>query len=238
MSKITRTKNPVYNTYSFSGSSCDHSILVGRVYFNDVNGAPIESSDRIFDLDNLENSEIVNAERHLRLASSKTITSTVELSKEEAEILIDQHKERLNQYKTSLVEDYNNSVKTAETNFKGLQNKISESAALKISQSVRDAGSKPLIKSRLKATGLVPKDVKAIADFIRMIDEDSELYQYVKEIDADVDRFWHEFKDYAEVFDFSNLNSSIGVKVKRASNRQASIEKTEIEVLFGNIVVE
>ncbi|WP_455445007.1 helicase-related protein [Streptococcus salivarius] len=238
MSKITRTENPVYNTYSFSGSSCDHSILVGRVYFNDVNGAPIESSDRIFDLDNFENSEIVNAERHLRLASSKTITSTVELSKEEAEILIDQHKERLNQYKTSLVEDYNNSVKTAETNFKGLQNKISESAALKISQSVRDAGSIPLIKSRLQATGLVPKDVKAIADFIRMIDEDSELYQYVKEIDADVDRFWHEFKDYAEVFDFSNLNSSIGVKVKRASNRQASIEKTEIEVLFGNIVVE
>lgn len=87
MSKITRTENPVYNTYSFSRSSYDHSILVGRVYFNDVNGAPIESSDRIFDLDNLENSEIVNAERHLRLASSKTITSTVELSKEEAEIL-------------------------------------------------------------------------------------------------------------------------------------------------------
>ena len=71
-----------------------------------------------------------------------------------------------------------------------------------------------------------------------MIDEENELYQYVKEIDADVNRFWHEFEDYAEIFDFANINSSIGSKVVRASNRQASVEKTEIEILFGNIVVE
>ena len=109
---------------------------------------------------------------------------------------------------------------------------------MKISQSVKDRGIIPLILSRIEEAGLKPTDVRKIADYIRMIDEESELYQYVKEIDADVNRFWHEFEDYAEIFDFANLDSSIGAKVVRSSNRQASVKKTEIEILFGNIVVE
>ena len=238
MSKITRTDNPVFKTYSFSGNSNDHSILVGRVFFNDVNGALIAKSDRIFDLDDLENKEIVNAEKYLRLASSKTIVSTADLSQEKAQILIEKTQEQLNRHKQSIVDTYNCAVETAETNYKSLQNKVSESAALKISQSVKDKGIVPLILSRIEEAGLKPKDVRKIADYIRMIDEESELYQYVKEIDADVNRFWHEFEDYAEIFDFANLDSSIGAKVVRSSNRQASVEKTEIEILFGNIVVE
>ena len=238
MSKITRTNNPVFKTYSFSGNSNDHSILVGRVFFNDVNGAPIAKSDRIFDLDDLENEEIVNAEKYLRLASSKTIVSTEDLSQEKAQILIEKTQEQLNRHKQLIVDTYNCAVETAETNYKSLQNKVSESAALKISQSVKDKGIVPLILSRIEEAGLKPTDVRRIADYIRMIDEESELYQYVKEIDADVNRFWHEFEDYAEIFDFANLDSSIGAKVVRSSNRQASVEKTEIEILFGNIVVE
>ncbi len=238
MSKITRTENPVFKTYSFSEASDEHSIIVARVHFNDVNGAPIKKSDRIFDLSNLTNFEIINAEKHLRLASSKSIISTAELSQENAEAFIEKSQERLIQYKKSLVDAYNNSVETAETNYKDLQNKVSESAALKISRSVRNQGSLALIKNRLQEVGLNPKDVKKIADFIRMIDEDSELFQYVKEIEADIDRFWHDFKDYAEVFDFTNLDQSIGAKVRRASNRKADEDKTDIEVLFGNIVIE
>ena len=238
ISKITRTNNPVFKTYSFSGNSNDHSILVGRVFFNDVNGAPIARSDKIFDLNNLENGEIINAERYLRLASSKTIVSTADLPQEKAQLLIEKAQEQLNSHKQSLVDTYNCAIETAETNYKSLQNKVSESAAVKISQSVKDKGIVSLILSRIEEAGLKPTDVRKIADYIRMIDEESELYQYVKEIDADVNRFWHEFEDYAEIFDFANLDSSIGSKVVRSSNRQASVDKTEIEILFGNIVVE
>ena len=238
ISKITRINNPVFKTYSFSGNSNDHSILVGRVFFNDVNGAPIAKSDRIFDLNNLENEEIINAERHLRLASSKTIVSTADLPQEKAQFLIEKAQEQLNSHKQSLVDTYNCAIETAETNYKSLQNKVSESAAVKISQSVKDKGIVSLILSRIEEAGLKPTDVRKIAYYIRMIDEESELYQYVKEIDADVNRFWHEFEDYAEIFDFANLDSSIGSKVVRSSNRQASVDKTEIEILFGNIVVE
>ncbi|MCW0996779.1 helicase-related protein [Streptococcus anginosus] len=235
-SAIKRTEKPVYPKYSFSKNNSSHTIVVARINYKDANGAAISTEERIFDTSELSNSDITNAESHLRQSKIGGISSTAELSKEKSEILLGNELEKLEKYKQKLVDNFNQSVDTAKSNLQSLQNKTAEKAALEIGNSVKDIKNRSLIMSKLQEAGLVPKDVSKIANVIRMVDEESELFQYVKEIAANVDRFWLDFTDYAELFDFSRLENSVGAKVKRASNRKANIEKTEIEVIIGNIV--
>ena len=102
------------------------------------------------------------------------------MSKEKSEILLGNELEKLEKYKQKLVDNFNQSVDTAKSNLQSLQNKTAEKAALEIANSVKDLKNRNLIMSKLQEAGLVPKDVSKIANVIRMVDEESELFQYVK----------------------------------------------------------
>ncbi|MDT2895917.1 hypothetical protein [Lactococcus lactis] len=75
-----------------------------------------------------------------------------------------------------------------------------------------------------------------MAKNIALVDSESELYEIVKEIAADVGMFWQHFKEYAQLFDVNEIEVSRGASVKKVDNRKANSDKSDFEILLANIV--
>ena len=70
--------------------------------------------------------------------------------------------------------------------------------------------------------------------------EDITEYAIVKEIAANVDRFWEHFDSYSELFSPDRLEvmNDLGEQRKQVDSRAADYEKSSFDILLGNIIAE
>lgn len=226
-----------YLNISFSKGINSHSIVVIKINYRDVNGANLFTENVIMDLDNLENNNITNAEKHLFNEISQSINTDLQLPINKAEKTIDDMRIIIDKLKYQLVEGYNAKSSLANENIDSLQDKIAQKAAAEIQDSVRNKANQQMIKSKVLSAGMEPKMIGVLAKNIGMIDPDDENYEIVKEIAADVNQFWLHFEEYAKIFDVKNIETSKGANVKKVDIRKANIETTNYEILLANLVV-
>lgn len=213
------------------------SIAVITLHYRDVNGAALRNENFIVDLDNQDISSVVSAESALRRALGHSVHTTGELKKDLAIMRIDEAKKAIEVAIRKKINQYNEQQSTMKSNMKDLSDKASNEAAAKIRASVR--ANREYITNRMKECGLKPSDVKGIVSYIQTITKDNVAeYQLVKEIAADVNRFWDKFDQYATIFapDRIELMNDLGDQRQEVDIRKADLQRSTYDILLGNLV--
>lgn len=235
--KIEPLKNTLYNNISFSNGADGHSIAVVKIMFFDINEAELSSKNVIIDVSDLSNKDIMNAEVNLHKEIPNSIESTTYFSEELSVKEIDDLERVIEKIKNEEVENFNDSITKLDDNIDSLQDKVSQKAAASIKASVKNKQNIEMIKSKVNSAGMDLKMIGTLAKNIELINKESELYDIVKEIAADVNQFWLNFEEYAELFDIINIETSKGVASKKVDKRKANAEKTKYEILLANLVI-
>ena len=233
---IHRIENEVYPNISFSSGQDSHSVAVLRFYYKDVNESDIKQENIIVDFSDKENHDITNAEKQLFEEIKNSLYSTENLSIEKSQKLVFESEQTLTDLKKIFVDKYNQSHSIVEDGMSSLQDKFSQKAAQNIQASVKNPANREMIMSKVTEAGVKPNLIATLAKNIALVDSESELYEIVKEIAADVGMFWQHFKEYAQLFDVNEIEVSRGASVKKVDNRKANFDKSDFEILLANIV--
>lgn len=233
-------KNPLIKTYSFSrDEDIDvHSLIIFEILYKDANGASLGSDLFIANSDNGTLADIVDTEKILSTEIPKDVHGTATLSEEKAKEAIESAKKNLNQVKVQAIEHYNAQHEFVKENTK----RLNDSTSIKAARALRVSAKKnPVVVSNtLREANMEPKDLVNICNYIETIDKDDELYELVREIAANADRFWLNFKEYAEYFSPDVIADAkrVGNEITHLDMRQADLKKSEIKILAGNIVIK
>ncbi|UUE17209.1 phospholipase D-like domain-containing protein [Leuconostoc mesenteroides] len=233
---IHRIENVVYPNISFSSGQDSHSVAVLRFYYKDVNESDIKLENIIVDFSDKENHDITNAEEQLFEEIKNSLYSTENLSIEKSQKLVFESEQTLTDLKKIFVDKYNQAHSIVEDGISSLQDKFSQKAAQNIQESVKNPANREMIMSKVTEAGVKPNMIANLAKNIALVDSESELYEIVKEIAADVGMFWQHFKEYAQLFDVNEIEVSRGASVKKVDNRKANFDKSDFEILLANIV--
>ena len=158
------------------------------------------------------------------------------MSIEKSQKLVFESEQTLTDLKKIFVDKYNQSHSIVEDGMSSLQDKFSQKAAQNIQESVKNPANREMIMSKVTEAGVKPNMIGTLAKNIALVDSESELYEIVKEIAADVGMFWQHFKEYAQLFDVNEIEVSRGASVKKVDNRKANFDKSDFEILLANIV--
>ena len=94
-----------------------------------------------------------------------------------------------------------------------------------------------MILSKLKEANVSTKEVGKIAKSIELVDKEHPLYELVEAIANDVNRFWKYFADFYQTFSLYEEDLKMSDEKKHIDIRKASIEKSDFEILLGNISI-
>jgi hypothetical protein len=237
--KINPLKDVIYKDISFSKGEGSHSIAVAKVILKDINGSKINEEKMLIDISTGDFIEIVRAENYLFPEIGSSIRTTAELSESQSALLRQDLIKTLEHAKFSLIEKYNNEITQMNDHINDMTNKIAQKAAQNIIDSVRNPQNRQMILSKVSEVGMNPKDVSILAKNIETIGkDDGELYEAIKDIANDVNRFWLRFSDYAELFDMDNIETSVGTKIKDVNRKLANPTESEVELLIANLILK
>lgn len=235
---IHRIDDTLFDKYSFSNGALGNSISVIQIKYKDSNKAILKTENKIINLSLNRECSISEAESYLYGEIGYSISSEGKYPKDLAQKKIDEANKILKENIPMWVEEYNSRIEEQDSSMSYLSDPVSESAATKIKESTIDPLNSKMIESKLKTAGFEKKEIGKIFNAIKVVTPESELYQIVVEIDADVNQFWLNFDSYAEIFREEHAIIERAKDVVSIDRRLASSQNSMIEVLLSNIVID
>lgn len=230
---------PAVPTFSFSKVKEGSSAAVVTLHYRDVNGSELQDENVLINLTNQTTSTIIEVEKEFRAALGHSIMTTGEFDQNKALDLVSRAKDGIKQAIKAKIDQYNSQQLSMKDNMSDLADSTSSKAAANIRSSTK--ANPAYVANRMQECGLKPSDLKGIVSYIQTITkEDITEYAIVKEIAANVDRFWEHFDSYSELFSPDRLEvmNDLGEQRKQVDSRAADYEKSSFDILFGNLIAE
>lgn len=236
--KIEPLGDVVHQDISFSNGEDNRSVAVAKVIFKDVNGSEISAENIIVDASTGNLIDVVIAEKYLFSEIGSSLRTTADLPEDKSVLLKNELTKILERAKFLVIKKYNNEISQINDSIDDMKDKTSHKAAQNIIDSVRNTKNRQMIISKISEVGMKPKDISILAKNIETIGkDDGELYEAVKDIVNDINRFWLRFSDYAQLFDIDNIETSIGTKIKEVNQKPADENESEVQLLVANLIV-
>ena len=232
--RLTNTRKVLIPNTSFTHSGSE-SVSVIKLNLKDTNGSALTSQTLIVGTDSKRELSVTEAEEYLYNSLNYGLDSTHQLDKEEAVKHASQTSKSINGVIQEAVANYNRKIEQANVTLDKVQNKTGKEAAVAIQESVRNINKREMIISKIKEANVSPKEISKVAKYIELVDDEHPLKETVDIIARDINYFWTHFSEfYEEIMLYSNDLSRASIK-KNIDIRKASVEKTDYELLIGNI---
>lgn len=239
--KINQLKplsHPLIPNYSFSKGNHDHSVLVVEIEFHDVNDSYLGKERLLINPSTSKKIGVVDAERSLNQEIDNDWHNTSLLPKDKALLAIEDAKQNAKNVILQRIKLYNKQHKFFAENTKILTNSTSRTASRRLIESA--TSNKKEVAEKLKSVGIDPMELGHIAQYIRTIDKDDDLFPIVKEIASNPEVFWLNLDDYVKFFNPEIISEAehIGKNIKKNDTRQADVDKTQYKIIVGNLVIK
>lgn len=234
---IQKSKNIKFDNISFSkGESA--SVAVVKMSYRDINNSELNTENRIINVSNKTNMLISEAENQLYNILSDGIDNSKYLTISKAESYVNSLTEIIDKLIPQYVEEYNNQLENVSEGVKRVENSTAKRAALLIRESAANDRNQTMIISKMQNADFEPKQLAKLVKGIELIDKDSPLFDTVRDISNDINKFWNNFEEYINIFRLYREELSAGRQKSTVNLRKANSETTSYQLLLANIVVD
>lgn len=233
---IQKDKSSKFENISFSKGTSP-SIAVIKVSYRDINNSELNSENKIIDVSNKKSMSISEAENHLHNILSDGIDTSKYLPISKAEKFVKKLKQVLDELIPRYVSEYNSQLTNVSEGVKRVENSTAKKAALLIRESAANGRNQTMIISKMQEVGFEPKQLANLVKGIELVDKESPLFDTVKDISNDINKFWNNFEEYIDIFRLYHEELSAGGQKSTVDLRKANSFKTTYQLLVANIVV-
>lgn len=234
---IQKDQNIEFENISFSKGTSS-SVAVIKVSYRDINNSELNSENKIIDVSNKISIPISEAENHLYNTLSDGIDSSKYLPISEAEKYVEQLNQAIDKLIPQYVNEYNNQLKNVSEGVRRVENSTTKKAALLIRESAANERNHTMIMSKMQEAEFEPKQLAKLVKGIELLDKESPLFDTVRDISNDINKFWNNFEEYIDIFRLYGEELSAGGQKSTVDLRKANSERTIYQLLLANIVID